>query len=105
MKTDRAGGDIKTLLTLLVSLCAPYCGKNSGNPGFEKTAAEQSWPAFDESKTIDTVKEIAVQVFGKFKTTITAPADAEDSFIITAACSDEKSGGSWKEWSFPKQSS
>ena len=48
------------------------------------------WPAYDESKTVDAMREMAVQVNGKLRSTIIVPADADEDTIIAAACADEK---------------
>ena len=53
-------------------------------------AMQMPWPVFDESKTKDAHKELAVQVNGKLRTTVIVPADTEDETVIAAACADEK---------------
>ena len=45
---------------------------------------------YDEAKTVDATREMAGQVNGKLKTTITVPSDSDDSVIVEAACADEK---------------
>ena len=55
-----------------------------------KMACETAWPAFDESKTVEHEKEIAVQVNGKLRSTVKVPADCDDETVIAAACADEK---------------
>ena len=51
-----------------------------------------SWPSYDESKTIETEKEIAVQVNGKVRATINIKTDEpEDSIKEKAlACENVK---------------
>ena len=58
--------------------------------GFGDMCCRQSWPDFDESKTQDAQREIAVQVGGKLKTTVVVPSDAEDEAVKAIACADEK---------------
>ena len=83
-------GDIRVLLQLL-SPFAPHIAEELWEiQGFQGMACQQAWPAYDESKTVDAEKELAVQVNGKLKTTIVVPADAEDQVVIDAACADEK---------------
>ena len=87
-------GEVKTLIMLL-SPFAPHIAEEMWElMGFAaaegKMAMQMSWPKYDESKTIDTVREMAVQVNGKLKTTITVPADCDDKVIIDTACADEK---------------
>ena len=50
---------------------------------------EQVWPKFDESKCVDNVIEIAVQICGKVKSRITIPADADKDTTIAIAKEDE----------------
>lgn len=83
-------GDIKTLIILL-SPFAPHIADELWEiQGFKGMANEQGWPIFDESKTVDSEKEIAVQVGGKLKTTVVIPMDADDETVKSIACKDEK---------------
>ncbi|MBR2848316.1 MAG: leucine--tRNA ligase [Clostridia bacterium] len=50
----------------------------------------RAWPAYDEAKTQDATIEIAVQISGKLKNTITIAADASKEEAIAAAKADEK---------------
>ena len=87
-------GEVKTLIQLL-SPFAPHIAEEMWElMGFAaeegKMAMQTSWPEYDEAKTVDSEREMAVQVNGKLKTTIVVPADSEDQVIIDAACADEK---------------
>ena len=87
-------GEVKTLIMLL-SPFAPHIAEEMWElMGYAKSegkmAMQMSWPKYDETKTVDTEREMAVQVNGKLKTTIIVPADSEDSVIIETACADEK---------------
>ncbi len=84
-------GDIKTLLKLL-SPFAPHISEELWEiQGFGNGyCCQQSWPEYDESKTVDKEKEIAVQVNGKLKTTVIIPMDADDETVLNIAKSDEK---------------
>ena len=87
-------GEVKTLLELLCPF-APHIAEEMWElMGYAKSegkmAMQMPWPKYDEAKTVDTEREMAVQVNGKLKTTIVVPADSEDSVIIDAACADEK---------------
>jgi leucyl-tRNA synthetase len=44
--------------------------------GFDKYLNQSTWPEYDEEKTIDNVIEMAVQINGKVRGTITIPNDA-----------------------------
>ncbi|MCF0121158.1 MAG: class I tRNA ligase family protein [Oscillospiraceae bacterium] len=83
-------GDIKALLTML-SPFAPHIADELWEiQGFEGYACTETWPSYDESKTVESVKEVAVQVCGKLKTTVKVAADATDDEIAEAAKADEK---------------
>ena len=87
-------GDFEKLL-LMLSPFAPHmveelweqlgCAAEYG-----KMAMQMPWPSFDESKTHEAEKEMAVQVNGKLRSTVVVPADAADDVVIAAACADEK---------------
>ena len=87
-------GEVKTLI-LLLSPFAPHITEEMWElMGFAakegKMAMQMHWPEYDETKTVDATREMAVQVNGKLKTTITVPSDSEDSVIVDTACADEK---------------
>ena len=87
-------GDVRALC-LLLSPFAPHMVEEMWeNMGFAakegKMAMQMPWPEYDEAKTVDTTREMAVQVNGKLKSTITVPSDSEDSVVIDAACADDK---------------
>ena len=87
-------GDVRALC-LLLSPFAPHMVEEMWeNMGFAakegKMAMQMPWPEYDEAKTVDATREMAVQVNGKLKSTITVPSDSEDSVVIAAACADDK---------------
>ena len=84
-------GDIKALL-LLLSPFAPHIAEELWEiQGFGNGyCCQQKWPEYDESKTVDKEKEIAVQVNGKLKTTVKIPVDADDETVLGIAKADEK---------------
>ena len=83
-------GDIKTLLALL-SPFAPHMAEELWEiQGFEGIASMSAWPEYDEAKTLDDEKEIAVQVNGKLRGTVVVPAGCEDSVAAEAAMADAK---------------
>ena len=49
--------------------------------GHKDTIAYESWPEFDESKTIENTIQIPVQVNGKLKTTITISIDEDEASV------------------------
>ena len=89
-KNGCSRGDMKTLVTLL-SPFAPHVAEELwemlGGTGF---VCQQSWPAYDESKTVADTVQMAVQVNGKVRANIVVPADADNDAIIAAAQADPK---------------
>ncbi len=83
-------GDMKALALLLSPFAPHICEEMWQMLGGEGLVCLHPWPDFDESKTVESEKEIAVQVNGKLKTTIVIPADSTDEAIVAAACADDK---------------
>lgn len=82
--------DMKALLKLL-SPFAPHITEELWNMlRGEGLCCGQPWPEYDEAKTIEAEKTLAVQINGKLRTTVTVPNDCEDSIVINAALEDEK---------------
>jgi leucyl-tRNA synthetase len=87
-------GDFEVLLKLL-SPFAPHITEEMWElQGFAakygKMAMQMPWPEYDESKTVDAVREIAVQINGKLRSSVTVSADADDEAMKAAACADDK---------------
>ncbi|PKM71964.1 MAG: leucine--tRNA ligase [Firmicutes bacterium HGW-Firmicutes-16] len=83
-------GDIKAMI-LMLSPFAPHVADELWEiQGYKGYACQQPWPKYDEAKTVDAEKEIAVQVGGKLKTTVIIPIDASDETVKLIACKDEK---------------
>jgi leucyl-tRNA synthetase len=87
-------GDLEYLI-LLLSPFAPHIAEEMWELlGFAaktgKMAMQMPWPVYDEAKTRDAEKEMAVQVNGKLRATVIVPADADDETVIAAACAEEK---------------
>ncbi len=87
-------GDVE-MLCLLLSPFAPHMVEEMWeNMGFAakygKMAMQMEWPAHDESKTVDSHVEMAVQVNGKLKGTVTVPMDSGESDVVAAAMENEK---------------
>lgn len=82
--------------TLLVLLCpfAPHIAEElwaqCGYAHDGQVLSLEPWPAYDEAKTVESAVEIAVQVNGKLKSTVTLPLDCEEQAAIDAALADEK---------------
>lgn len=93
-KVYDAGSITKNELMTLVRLICPIAPhlaeemwESLGGEGFASLAP---WPEYDETKVVDSVIEIAVQICGKLRSTITIAADADRDAAIAAAKADEK---------------
>ena len=88
-------GDFEALL-LMLSPFAPHMVEELWEQkGFAakyegKMAMQCAWPEYDESKTIASSVEMAVQVSGKFKGTIIVPVDSDQDTVVEAAKASEK---------------
>ena len=87
-------GDLGQLL-LLLSPFAPHMVEEMWElEGFAaktgKMAMQMAWPVYDETKTVDATKEMAVQINGKLRSSIVVDTAADDEAVIAAACADEK---------------
>ena len=87
-------GDLEYLL-LLLSPFAPHIVEEMWEQAgfaakYGRMAMQMDWPKYDESKTVDAVKEMAVQVNGKLRATIKVPVDSADDVVVAAACAEEK---------------
>ncbi len=72
--------DYKVLLTLLYPFAPHICEELNEKMGYSPIC-EGVWPTYDEDKTIDDEKEIAVQVNGKVRGTIVVNADMDEESI------------------------
>ena len=87
-------GDLEQLI-LMLSPFAPHIAEEMWElTGFAaktgRMAMQMPWPAFDESKTVEHTKTLAVQVNGKLRATVEVAADADDEAVLAAACANEK---------------
>ena len=76
--------DYKLLLTLLNPIAPHITEELNEIVGF-KPICESEWPEYDEEKTIENTKEIAVQVNGKVRATIKISIEDNEETIKTAA--------------------
>ena len=87
-------GDMRTLL-LLLSPFAPHIVEELWEMlGFAakegKMACQTDWPVYDESKTVASTVEMAVQVNGKLKGSIKMPVDSAEEAVVAEAMKVEK---------------
>ena len=88
-------GDMKTLLLLLNPFAPHMCEELWETMGFAaaeggKMACQMSWPVYDESKTAASSVEMAVQVQGKLRGSISVPVDSEEAAVVEAAKAVDK---------------
>ena len=80
--------DYHLLLTLLNPIAPHITEELNEMIGF-KPICESEWPEYDEEKTVETVKEIAVQVNGKVRGTIEVRVEDDDNSIKEKAMDNE----------------
>ena len=88
------GSITKDELVIFIKLLNPFAPhiteemwENMGNTSF---LSLEKWPEYDEAKTVDNSIEIAVQVNGKLRSTITIAKDSSKEDAIACAKADEK---------------
>ena len=99
-KNSITKGELKTLITLLNPVAPHLTEEMWETIGCEGRVYQQTWPEFDESKTVEATVEIAVQINGKIKATIAiGKDDAKDDVIAKAkeAIADKLTGNIVKE--------
>ena len=87
-------GDLEILM-LLTSAFAPHMIEEMWElTGFAakygKMAMQMDWPEYDESKTVASTAEMAVQVQGKLRGTVTVPMDSDQDTVLAAAKANER---------------
>ncbi|MGO5022837.1 leucine--tRNA ligase [Lawsonibacter sp. LCP25S3_G6] len=83
-------GDMKALLLMLSPFAPHMCEELWEMAGYGGQVCLQSWPEYDESKTVTATVQMAVQVGGKVKANIVVPAEASDEEIVAAALAEPK---------------
>ena len=83
-------GDMKALLLMLSPFAPHMCEELWEMAGYGGQVCLQSWPEYDESKTVAATVQMAVQVSGKVKANIVVSADASDEEVVSAALAEPK---------------
>lgn len=84
-KNSLTSDEYKTLLVLLNPV-APHMTEELWEVmGFGGHIYQQTWPSYDEAKTVEATVEIAVQINGKVKATISIDKDAAKEAAIALA--------------------
>jgi len=85
-KWDSVPRSVAQSFTLLLAPFAPHLAEEAWRAlGKDETLAYEPWPAYDESLLAAEALEIAVQVNGKLRGSITVPADAPREEVLAAA--------------------
>ncbi len=82
--------DYRTLLHLINPFCPHMSEELNAQLRLGDELARSAWPVWDEAKTIDEEKEIAIQVNGKVRSTILVTLTDEESVIKEKALADDK---------------
>ncbi len=78
-------GELKTLIILLNPV-APHITEEMWQlMGCEGRVYQQTWPEYDEAKTVETTVEIAVQINGKMRATIAIGKDDPKDAVLAKA--------------------
>ncbi|WJQ10009.1 leucine--tRNA ligase [Geobacillus stearothermophilus] len=86
MKKEYMEGFVK-----LLSPVCPHIGEELWQKlGHTDTIAYEPWPAYDETKLVDDVVEIVVQINGKVRSRLHVPADLPKEALEERALADEK---------------
>lgn len=85
-------GDLRTLL-LLLSPFAPHIAEELWEGlglASDGMACQQKWPEYDAAKTVVNEVNMAVQIGGKLRGSLSLPLDSEQDDVVTAALADPK---------------
>ena len=76
--------EFKTFLILLNPVAPHITEEIWENFGYEGRVYAQTWPEFDEAKTVEDTIELPVQINGKTRAVVTLPADVDKDTAIAA---------------------
>ena len=82
--------ELVTYIKLLSPVAPHLCEEINEKLGNSEMLAVSSWPEYDEGKTVDATVEIAVQVNGKLRSTVTLPMDCPRDEALAAAKADAR---------------
>ena len=89
-KTNKIYKEYASGFVKLISPIVPHLGEELWELlGHNNTIAYESWPIYDDSKIVDDMKEIAVQVNGKVRATIKIGVDEDEESIKAKALEEE----------------
>ena len=82
--------ELKSFIGILCPFAPHLCEEMWEGLGETTLLSVSKWPEYDETKTVDSVVEIGVQVNGKFRGTVAVPADATKEQIAEIVKADSK---------------
>ncbi len=82
--------ELKTFAAILCPFAPHLCEEIWEACGGEGLCSLSAWPEYDESKTVDSTIEVAVQVNGKLRATVQLPLNCEKEQAIAIARADER---------------
>ena len=82
--------ELVTYIKLLSPVAPHLCEEINEKLGNSEMLAVSTWPEYDEGKTVDATVEIAVQVNGKLRSTVTLPLDCPRDEALAAAKADAR---------------
>ncbi len=82
--------ELKSFVGILCPFAPHLCEEMWEMLGETDLLSVSAWPIYDDAKTVDSVVEIGVQVNGKFRGTVSVPADATKDHIAEIVKSDSK---------------
>ena len=81
--------ELRAFTTMLCPFAPHLCEEMWQLAGFDGDMTYAPWPEFDESKTVLSEIEIAVQIMGKVRGKLVIPADADEKAVMEMALSDD----------------
>ena len=78
-------GELKTLIILLNPVAPHITEEMWSLIGCEGRVYQQTWPEYDEAKTVESTVEIAVQINGKMRATIAIGKDDPKDQVLAKA--------------------
>ena len=82
--------ELKKYILILCPFAPHLCEEMWEQFGETPFASLSKWPEYDDIKTVENTIEIAVQICGKVRSTITIAVDADKDTAIAAAKADDK---------------